>query len=59
MPYRLCPQCQKPGRLLESSSSIANVLYFRCDDCGHVWTHDKDNPNAPPKDITTPKHEQT
>ena len=33
-----CPACQKDGRLLDGPSGIAHVDYFRCDDCGHVWT---------------------
>jgi len=54
MPHRTCPACQRPGRLLESSSMNALVLYYRCDHCGHVWTHDKHNPDGPPRDITGP-----
>jgi hypothetical protein len=52
MSHRSCPQCERPGRLLEAASESAWVLYYRCDGCGHVWTHDKDDVNSPPLDIT-------
>lgn len=34
-----CP-CGHPGpaTYLEWTSSIAHVDYYRCDECGHVWT---------------------
>jgi rubrerythrin len=41
--------------LLEGSSQDAVVEYWRCDQCGHVWTHEKANPNSPHKDVTVPK----
>lgn len=44
MPYRLCPNCRVRGRLLEQTSKDALVEYYRCDKCGHVWTHDKRDP---------------
>src|SRR5687768_1327976 len=31
MPDRMFPQCLQQGRLLESTSSISNFEYFRCD----------------------------
>ena len=52
MPHRLCPKCSRDGRLLESASENAWVFYYRCDDCGHVWSYEKKQPNAPPKDVT-------
>jgi hypothetical protein len=52
MAHGFCPKCERLGRLLESTSSIANVEYYRCDVCGHVWTYEKHNPDAPPKDVT-------
>src|SRR5262245_16225597 len=55
MPVRTCPQCQRPGRLLEATSHVSSVEYFRCDACGHVWTYDKRNPDAPPRDVTERK----
>jgi hypothetical protein len=54
MPHRICPQCERPGRLLETASQNAWVIYHRCDACGHVWTYDKKDPDAPPRDVTTP-----
>jgi len=27
------------------------VLYYRCDECGHVWTIRKDAPDAPPHTV--------
>jgi len=34
---------------------MARVEYYRCDRCGHVWTHEKENPNAPAKPVTVNK----
>lgn len=55
MPHRVCPTCRAPGRLLEAASKDATVEYYRCDACGHVWNHDKANPNAPPRHVTSPQ----
>jgi uncharacterized Zn finger protein len=54
MPHRICPQCGRDGRLLELELAklTTRVDYYRCDPCAHVWTHEKDNPEAPPEDIT-------
>ena len=52
MPHRLCSICQVQGRLLEHTSQDALVEYYRCDECGHIWTHEKANPNSPPKAVT-------
>jgi hypothetical protein len=52
MPHRLCSQCQRPGRLLEAASQGAWVTYYRCDACGHVWSQDKMDLDAPPRDVT-------
>ena len=52
MPHRICPQCERPGRLLEAASAQAWVIYYRCDACGHVWAHDKENINSPRRDVT-------
>ena len=49
--------CQQPGRLLDVTGGdlFGSVVdYYRCDPCGHVWTHRKDDPNAPPVPVTTP-----
>ena len=52
MPHRVCPKCLHDGRLLEATSEAAWVAYYRCDNCGHVWTHEKARPDSPPKDVT-------
>ena len=40
-----CPVCLVPTpRLLEASSEIAHVNYYRCPKCAHVWTVAKDDP---------------
>jgi hypothetical protein len=42
MPIRPCPSCDKPTpRLLDAPTQFAEVNYYRCDHCGHVWTTDK------------------
>jgi hypothetical protein len=56
-PLRLCPLCRQPGRRLEVSSSnpFAQVVdYYRCDPCGHVWWHNKGDPNSPAVNVTKP-----
>jgi len=40
------------GRLFEHVSQEALVDYYRCDKCGHIWTHHKGNVSAPPRDVT-------
>jgi rubredoxin len=52
MPHRLCPICPVQGRLLEHTSKDAMVEYYRCDKCGHVWTHEKGDPNSPATNVT-------
>ena len=54
MPHRVCPHCGKQGRLLEEITKVAYVDYYRCDACFHVWTHRKDDPDAPPEHVTAP-----
>ena len=48
MPDPLCVDCQTLGRLIEASRS-ARVDYYRCDQCGHVWSQHKSDPIAPAK----------
>lgn len=55
MPERACPTCQHSGRLLPDSSTGAQVEYYRCDVCGTVWSHDKDDPLAPVRIVLRPK----
>jgi rubredoxin len=52
MSNRLCPNCQKTGRLLEAASRYAYVEYYRCDPCGHVWQYAKGDPNASAFSVT-------
>ena len=52
MRTRLCPVCKCPGRLLADSSKNALVEYFRCDPCGHVWTHKKFDSKSPSVQVT-------
>jgi len=52
MPHRLCPKCCHTGRLLEVTSKDAAVDYYRCDDCGHVWTHQKGEADSPATAVT-------
>ena len=52
MPHRVCPKCQHDGRLLEATSQSARVDYYRCDECGHVWSHLKGQPDSPATDVT-------
>ena len=43
MPSTVCPICQHLGpSLLPTLSREAHVDYFRCEECGHVWTVSKD-----------------
>ena len=52
MSLETCPKCQQQGRLLGVSSEEARVNYYRCNDCRHVWTHQKNNPDSQPVDVT-------
>ena len=48
MPVRPCPNCASAtARELESISKDAYAFYYRCPECGHVWTVPKVNPHAP------------
>jgi hypothetical protein len=33
-------------------SKDAQVDYYRCGECGHVWNVPKDNPDDPPHHVT-------
>ena len=47
MPTRPCPKCGSTApRYLPATSDIAVVNYYRCDDCGHVWTVKKSDSGA-------------
>ncbi len=55
MPTRPCPRCQRTGRFLKDSSSIALVDYYRCDFCNEVWCLDKSDPDKPHRIVTVPR----
>ncbi len=45
-----CMDCREPDpRLLDGTSDMADVNYYRCDFCGCVFCVPKDRPNAPPQ----------
>jgi rubredoxin len=47
MPILSCPACGVPTpRLVKAPSHLANVNYYRCSACGHVWTVAKNNPDV-------------
>ena len=53
MSIRPCPSCHASSpRFLPATSQHADVNYYRCDPCGHVWTIPKSNPDGPPHHIT-------
>ena len=38
MRIRPCPHCDtQTSRLLDETSKVASVWYYRCDKCGHLW----------------------
>jgi hypothetical protein len=39
--------------MLPDSSVDAVATYYRCDTCGRVWTHRKNDPSSPAKLVTT------
>ena len=53
MPFRPCPACQfQTPRLREAASRDADVHYYRCEACGHVWHVSKYNPDGPMVAVT-------
>jgi transposase-like protein len=53
MPHSRCPACQSTHvQWLPDVSKDAEVNYYRCGDCGHVWNVPKDNPDDPPRHVT-------
>ena len=51
MPFRTCPTCANPGRVVTESTSGA-LEYYRCDRCGQAWVHDKNDPHHEAKPIS-------
>jgi transposase-like protein len=48
-----CPACRsKHVQWLPGPSEDAEVDYYRCADCGHVWNVPKDRPDDPPHHVT-------
>ena len=46
MPIQPCPACgAKTPRHMDEASRDAFVYYYRCDNCGHVWTINKQDPS--------------
>ena len=41
MPVLSCPNCGEPTPRELEASQFAVVNYYRCGNCGHVWTTDK------------------
>ena len=55
MRHRLCQECGRPGRSLADVVKSTVVEYYRCDACGHVWSHPIDGPaDSPPTAVTRP-----
>ena len=52
MRYRDCPICRQPGRVLEYPGHDAGVEYYRCDDCWHAWSHDKQDADVAAPRVT-------
>ena len=45
MPVRPCPECQNPTpRVLDALSAHAQVWYYRCPNCSHIWNVPKADP---------------
>jgi hypothetical protein len=51
MPYRKCPICRNPGRLITESTD-KGLEYYRCDRCGQAWVHDKADPTQKPRPVS-------
>ena len=49
-----CPLCQAEGRFLAGASQHADVNFYRCDKCEHVWSTPKDA-DGPIRHVTPPK----
>jgi transcription elongation factor Elf1 len=52
----ICPFCAEPASFLEDLSRTANVDYFRCDSCSHIWSIEKSRAVSPeqPRSQPTP-----
>jgi rubredoxin len=46
MPTSACPVCAAPvARCLDAPSKSAQVNYYRCEKCQHVWAESKTDPS--------------
>jgi uncharacterized Zn finger protein len=53
MPHSQCPACgAKYVQWLAETSKDAYVDYYRCSDCGHVWSVPKGQADAEPRHVT-------
>ena len=53
MPIRRCPHCNtQTSLLLDATSKLATVWYYRCENCGHLWHILKTDPKG--RDVTLP-----
>jgi len=50
-----CPACDNVGNLLKSVSQDADVDYYRCQACAHVWSVPKGK-CEPTNDVTVKPH---
>lgn len=41
MPILSCPNCTAGTMRMLGDQHFAHVNYYRCGECGHVWTTDK------------------
>jgi hypothetical protein len=51
MPVDLCPTCQRRTASIADDTAIADVDYYRCNRCGHIWCTPKDGPGVAPRTV--------
>jgi len=55
----VCPHCHDTaGHPVESTNLVATVDYFRCAQCGHVWTQPKPGHDGRRHDVSTYQSDQ-
>src|SRR5262245_61540608 len=61
MPRRKCPACgfKHDVQRLAETRKQSSVDYYRCGDCGHVWSVSKNNRTAPSRHITPLRGQRT
>jgi hypothetical protein len=57
----VCTQCHRDGRKVEHVSALAVVDYYRCPQCGAIWTMPKesDGPDGTPRPSLPTGHEDS